>query len=118
MEADYGMLTSADVARLIGSEKSGRSLAADQHSAGKLIGIKRGNRYVYPGLQFGQRARKVQLLEPEPQLRGSAVPDPIARAYNAAYRLAFDDARKSSCDHEVLAAVARRRSGRPLGFAA
>lgn len=59
IEAEYGMLTSMDVARLIGSEKSSRSLAADQRSAGKLIGIKRGNKYVYPGFQFDQRARRV-----------------------------------------------------------
>lgn len=59
IEAEYGMLTSMDVARLIGSEKSSRSLAADRRAAGKLIGIKRGNKYVYPGFQFDRRSRKV-----------------------------------------------------------
>lgn len=59
VEAEYGMLNSTEVARLIGSEKSGRSLAADRRSAGKLIGIKRGNKYVYPGLQFDHLAGKV-----------------------------------------------------------
>lgn len=48
-----------EVARLLGFEKSGRSLAAGRHSAGKLIGIRRGNRYVYPGFQFDRPARKV-----------------------------------------------------------
>jgi hypothetical protein len=63
-------------------------------------------------------ARLQLLLEPEPQLRASTVPERITRAYNGAYRLAFDDASKGICDHEVLAAVSRRRSGRPLGIAA
>lgn len=63
-------------------------------------------------------ARLQLLLEPEPQLRGSSVPDRIARAYHGAYRLAFDDLSKNISDHEVLAAVSRRRSGRPLGLAA
>jgi hypothetical protein len=63
-------------------------------------------------------ARLALLLEPEPQLRSGTVPDRITRAYNSAYRLAFDDASKSVADHEVLAAVSRRRSGRPLGAAA
>jgi hypothetical protein len=63
-------------------------------------------------------ARLQLLLEPEPQLRASTIPDRIARAYNGAYRLAFDDASKNISDHEVLSAVSRRRSGRPLGAAA
>ncbi|GAA4034363.1 hypothetical protein GCM10023063_17940 [Arthrobacter methylotrophus] len=63
-------------------------------------------------------ARLQLLLEPEPQLRASTVPNRIARAYNGAYRLAFDDASKNVSDHEVLSAVSRRRSGRPLGAAA
>ncbi|ACL41900.1 hypothetical protein Achl_3949 (plasmid) [Pseudarthrobacter chlorophenolicus A6] len=63
-------------------------------------------------------ARLQLLLEPEPQLRASTVPERIARAYNGAYRLAFDDQTKTVCDQEVLAAVSRRRSGRPLGLAA
>jgi hypothetical protein len=63
-------------------------------------------------------ARLQLLLEPEPQLRASTVPDRIARAYNGAYRLSFDEASKNICDHEVLSDVSRRRSGRPLGAAA
>lgn len=63
-------------------------------------------------------ARLQLLLEPEPQLRGSTVPERIARAYNGAFRLAFDETSKNISDHEVLAAVSRRRSGRPLGAAA
>lgn len=57
---EYGMLTSMEVAQLIGSEKSGRSLAADQRAAGKLISIKRGNKQLYPGFQFDRGAQKVR----------------------------------------------------------
>lgn len=63
-------------------------------------------------------ARLQLLLEPEPQLRAGTFPERIARAYTGAYRLAFDGASKSICDNEVLTAVSRRRSGRPLGIAA
>jgi len=63
-------------------------------------------------------ARLQLLLEPEPQLRASTVPDRFTRAYNGAYRLAFDNASKNISDHAVLSAVSRRRSGRPLGMAA
>lgn len=64
-------------------------------------------------------ARLQLLLDPEPQqLRGGALPERIVRAYNGAYRLAFDDQSKTVCDVDVLSAVSRRRSGRPLGMAA
>ena len=62
-------------------------------------------------------ARLQMLLDPEPQLH-AAVPERLSSAYNGANRLAFDDATKAVCDLNVLAAVARRRSGRPLGAAA
>lgn len=64
IEAEYRMLTSMDVAQLIGSAKSSRSLASDQRAAGKLIGIKRGNKYVYPGFQFDWLAGKVHQAIP------------------------------------------------------
>ncbi|MBG0739031.1 hypothetical protein IV500_06400 [Paeniglutamicibacter antarcticus] len=63
-------------------------------------------------------ARLQQLLEPEPHLRPGLVPDRISRAYNGAYRLAFDGLSRNISDHDVLSAVSRRRSGRPLGAAA
>lgn len=65
IETEHGMLTSTDAARLIGSEKSGRSLASYRRAAGKLIGIKRGNKYVYPGFQFDRRSGQVHPLIPE-----------------------------------------------------
>lgn len=65
IEAEFGLLTSADVAALIGTGKSGRSFASDQRAAGKLIGIKRGNRVLFPGFQFDRPAGKVRSVVPE-----------------------------------------------------
>lgn len=63
-------------------------------------------------------ARLNLLLDPEPHLRAGTVPDRIARAYQGAYRVGFDDKSRNISDQELLAAVFRRRSGRPLGPAA
>ncbi|OMH23785.1 hypothetical protein BKD30_10365 [Tersicoccus phoenicis] len=52
VEAEFGLLTSVQVAALTGSKKSSRSLAADQRAAGKIMGVRRGNAYLYPGFQF------------------------------------------------------------------
>ena len=60
IEAEFGLLTSHEVAKLIGTGKSGRSLASDQRAAGKLIGAKRGNKVLYPGFQFDVGAGKVR----------------------------------------------------------
>lgn len=54
MEAEFGLLTGADVADLAGSRSRSRgSYAADRRRAGKLLAIKRRNAFVYPGFQFG-----------------------------------------------------------------
>ncbi|MET4144130.1 hypothetical protein [Arthrobacter sp. UYCo732] len=63
-------------------------------------------------------ARLQLLLDPEPHLRPGSVSDRIARAYQGAYRVGFDEKSRNISDHELLAAVSRRRSGRPLGLAA
>lgn len=63
-------------------------------------------------------ARLQLLLEPEPQLQASSIPDRITRAYQGAFRVGFDDKSRNISDQELLAAVSRRRSGRPLGIAA
>lgn len=63
--------------------------------------------------------RLALLLEPEPHLGGD-LEDRVARAYDAAYRLTFDEATKRVADNAgrtLLAALAHRRSGRPLGLA-
>jgi hypothetical protein len=63
--------------------------------------------------------RLALLLEPEPQL-GTGPDERIARAYDAAYRLTFDEATKRVADNAsgtLLRSLAYRRSGRPLGLA-
>ncbi|MCU1572673.1 MAG: hypothetical protein JWO93_755 [Micrococcaceae bacterium] len=64
IEDEYGLLTSMEVAQLIGTGKSRRSLAADQRAAGKLMGVKRGNRILYPGFQFDRAAGKAHKAVP------------------------------------------------------
>ncbi|QOD05815.1 hypothetical protein [Pseudarthrobacter sp. BIM B-2242] len=61
--------------------------------------------------------RLALLLEPAPHL-GPAGDDRIFAAYDAAYRLAFDETTRRVADNQartLLAALAHRRSGRPLG---
>lgn len=61
--------------------------------------------------------RLALLLEPAPHL-GPIGEDRIAFAYDAAYRLAFDETTRRVADNQartLLSALAHRRSGRPLG---
>lgn len=61
--------------------------------------------------------RLALLLEPAPYL-GPAGDDRIFAAYDAAYRLTFDETTRRVADNQartLLAALAHRRSGRPLG---
>ncbi|WP_024793259.1 hypothetical protein [Tomitella biformata] len=53
IESEFGLLNSTDVARLLGSRASNtRSFTADQRKAGRVLGIRRGKSYLYPGFQF------------------------------------------------------------------
>lgn len=64
--------------------------------------------------------RLALLLEPEPQL-GAGPDDRTARAYDAAYRLTFDEKTRRVTDNAsrtLLDSLAHRRSGRPLGLPA
>lgn len=61
--------------------------------------------------------RLALLLEPAPHL-GAAQDARITRAYDAAYRLTFDESTRRVTDNAartLLASLAHRRSGRPLG---
>ena len=64
VEKEFGLLTSMEVARLIGSKRSSRSLAADQRAAGKLMGLRQGNAYFYPGFQFDRRTGRALPVMP------------------------------------------------------
>lgn len=53
MALEHGMLTSREVAELLGSDaKNPSDFVADQRSRGKIIGVPRRNALRYPGYQF------------------------------------------------------------------
>jgi hypothetical protein len=51
IESEFGLLTSIEVAARLGA-RANRSYASELRSAGRLLGIRRVNRYVFPGFQF------------------------------------------------------------------
>lgn len=55
MGREFGMLTSAEVGELVGStSKSPKSYAADARKGGRILGVKRMNKFLYPAFQFDQ----------------------------------------------------------------
>lgn len=55
IEDEFGLLTSTEVAQLLGSasgQTAVRSLANDMRARGELLHLRRLNRYLYPGFQF------------------------------------------------------------------
>ncbi|AEF41964.1 hypothetical protein [Hoyosella subflava] len=53
IDAEFELLTSRDVAAALGSRSSSpRGFTADQRKAGKLLAIRWGNQYRYPGFQI------------------------------------------------------------------
>ncbi|WP_442545230.1 hypothetical protein ACSBOX_06010 [Arthrobacter sp. KN11-1C] len=52
IEREFGMLSSMEVAELLGSRKPNRSLASGLRNDGTIVGIMRGNAYRFPGFQF------------------------------------------------------------------
>ncbi len=60
IESEFSMLSGAEVAALLGSTaKSPTGFATDRRNAGKLLGIKRKNAFLYPGFQFDPRRGEV-----------------------------------------------------------
>lgn len=49
---DYGVYTSADIARMRGAKASNRSIASNLAKAHGLIGVVRGHSKVYPAFEF------------------------------------------------------------------
>jgi len=49
---EFGLLTSVEVAELLGSRKPNRSIASTLRNEGNIVGIMRGNSYRFPGFQF------------------------------------------------------------------
>ncbi|GGG64679.1 hypothetical protein GCM10011374_30450 [Kocuria dechangensis] len=76
IEADHQMLSSAEVAELVG-KTSHRSYASRRRQKGRLLGYRRGSSYLYPTFQFDLSTRTVlpvieDLLATS---RGYGVPD-------------------------------------------
>ncbi|MFZ4894339.1 hypothetical protein ACL9RL_07820 [Plantibacter sp. Mn2098] len=55
---EFGLLSSTEVALLLGASNSNRTYAATLRKRGQLLGVERKNAFVYPGFQFdGDAAR-------------------------------------------------------------
>ncbi|MDJ0314071.1 hypothetical protein [Arthrobacter sp. H35-D1] len=65
IESEFGMLTGTEVAALLGSNaKSATGFATDRRKAGKLLGIKRRNAFLYPAFQVDPRVGEVRPVIP------------------------------------------------------
>lgn len=65
IENEFGLLTSVQVARLLGSTSNAaavRSLANDMRARGELLYLRRLNKYLYPGFQFDRSVGRVRPL--------------------------------------------------------
>lgn len=66
IEAEFGFLTGVEVAGILGSRSSNPTgYATDKRRAGKLIGVRRRNAFVYPGFQFDRAEGQVLPVIPE-----------------------------------------------------
>ena len=52
IEHEFGLLTSVEVAGLLGSRKPNRNMAASLRGKGQIVGVMRGNSYRFPGFLF------------------------------------------------------------------
>jgi hypothetical protein len=58
LETRYGLLSASDLADATGSGSRNRSeYASALHRAGRLLGVRRGRRLVFPGFQFDEHLR-------------------------------------------------------------
>ena len=70
IDAEFGMLSSADAGKLMGSRSSTpRNLATTAHRAGTLVAVHRGNYLAYPGFQFDPDGQPLPVIA---RLRGVA----------------------------------------------
>lgn len=69
IDAEFGMLSSAEVGRKMGSRSSApRNLAAAARRGGALLAINRGPQTLYPGFQFGPDGRPLPVIRDLRQL--------------------------------------------------
>ncbi|MEB3062652.1 hypothetical protein [[Mycobacterium] zoologicum] len=63
IEAEFGMLTSSEAGRLMGSRSSApRNHATVAHRNKALVAIRRGSHLVYPGFQFGPDGQPLAVI--------------------------------------------------------
>lgn len=63
IDAEFGLLTSAEVGRLMGSRSTApRNLAAAARRGGALLAVARGHQTLYPGFQFGADGRPLPIV--------------------------------------------------------
>jgi hypothetical protein len=65
IEDEFGLLTSTQVAKLLGSSSNAaaaRSLANDMRGRGELLFVRRLNKFLYPGFQFDPTVGRVRPL--------------------------------------------------------
>lgn len=65
IEEEFGFVSSVEAASLLGSKKGNRTVASDRRTAGKILGVLRGNSYRYPRFQFDQARGGVWPVIPE-----------------------------------------------------
>lgn len=67
IEAQFGMLTSTEAGKRMGSRsRAPRNLATTARRNGQLVAVRRGNHLVYPGFQFGPDGQPLAVI---PRLR-------------------------------------------------
>lgn len=59
IEAEFGLLTGAEVAELLGASHSDEKVAASKRAEHQIAGILRGDTYRYPGYQFDRERGEV-----------------------------------------------------------
>ncbi|MFC5932042.1 hypothetical protein [Cryobacterium melibiosiphilum] len=60
LDERYRLLSSTEVATLLGAKGANRAYAANLRAKGHLLGIQRRNSYVYPGFQFNARNPRIK----------------------------------------------------------
>ncbi|WP_030143805.1 hypothetical protein [Mycetocola saprophilus] len=117
IDAEFGLLTSAEVAKILGSSSTPsavRALASDMRGRGELLALKRLNRFVYPGFQFDRgRGRVKPCVKPLVALAHASDWDEVdAVLWLCAPSTYFDDASRPvdhlDTDPERVLEIARR----------
>ncbi|BCI91299.1 hypothetical protein NIIDMKKI_65050 [Mycobacterium kansasii] len=64
IEAEFGLLTSTEAGKRMGSRSSApRNLATTAHRNKALVAVRRGNYLAYPGFQFGADGKPLPAIE-------------------------------------------------------